>query len=92
MKAGLKASGKVVDVLFSPLRHARAHAGTENIFSFSLFHRSIEKGKEGKGGRLKSNLPSEPIIAAARYGRHINRGLEIDLMKAIAGWPHSPPF
>ena len=43
-------------------------------YSFSLFQRSTEKGKEGKGGRLKSNLPSEPIMAGGRYGRHINRG------------------
>ena len=52
MKAGLNASGKVVDVLFSPLcvMPGQAHAGTENIFSFSLFHRSIAEGKEGEEG------------------------------------------
>ena len=53
MKAGLKASGKVVDVLFSPLcvMPDRLHAGTENISSFSLFQRSIAEGKEGEEGR-----------------------------------------
>ena len=52
MKAGLNASGKVVDVLFSPLcvMPDRSHAGRENIFSFSLFQRSIAEGKEGEEG------------------------------------------
>ena len=54
-------------------------------YSFSLFQRSTEKGKEGKGGRLKSNLPSEPIMAGGRYGRHINRGSCL-LQPAIDLW------